>query len=91
MRGFASGRLSTGAQASFDQLAGVADDQIRFPDLPFGRFFWRKPAGLGLVDTLPREGRAPQGGVEDTWIFPPTSFIISNVSCQALQVFTSYC
>ena len=47
--------------------------------------FWKNRAGLGLVDTLLREGRAPQGGVKDTWIFPNPPFIIYNVSCQVLH------
>ena len=58
--------------------------------------FQGNPAGLGLVDTLPRDRSAPQGEVKDTWIFPPQLYHLQCFSqvlhCQnSLYAFKCYC
>ena len=64
--------------------------QIRFSD--FYSFCLRNSvAGLGLVDTLPREGMAPQGGVKDTWIFPPNLLLHLQCFLSSIALLTSYC
>ena len=58
--------------------------------------FQGNPAGLGLVDTLPRGRSGPQGEVKDTWIFPPQLYHLQCFSqvmhcTNSLYAFQCFC